>query len=469
MILTPEERLRRNVSDGVWTRVTIDEVFRRGLSAEPDVVVFHDYGPGAQPGAALTFAEAHRRVEAVAAYFAATGLKPDSVLGIHLPPSAHAATVMLAGLRAGLILCPLALHLTASELAMAAEATSMRAIVTAAEFEGEPLGELVRAATADVPGLRAVFTLGGAGGGSSDLDDLLDDPGHGGPAPRIIRWGSAADHVALLSVARAGDGRPAIVPFSHNHLVAMALAHVLEAGVDGAESVLCTMHPASLAGFAGGLLTALVSGGSIAFHHPASLAGLAAAAIAADAGRIVLPAAVAGELDKLLPPATALSMVSTGVGPLAGRALSGARKGVDLLTLGGLVLLPRAAGERGTLPAGPARFPPGVPAGLCLYQTALKPAPALAGLSGRSAGELLLTGAIIPDAPWPERIGGESGAGPAFMGDGALRTRVLGVPTADGAGLRIVGASMDGARVADSVATPDFSGQGDRSAASAHR
>jgi hypothetical protein len=56
MILTPEERLRRNVADGVWTRVTIDEVFRRGLTAEPDVVVFRDFGPQGQPGSAFTFA-----------------------------------------------------------------------------------------------------------------------------------------------------------------------------------------------------------------------------------------------------------------------------------------------------------------------------------------------------------------------------------------------------------------------------
>ena len=111
MILTPEDRIRAYVDDGVWSRVTLDHLFRKGLAATPDEVVFRDIGGPPVPGlgSARTFAEVHRRVEALAAFFAGVGLKPDTVVGIHLPACVDATLILLAALRAGLIVCPLPL------------------------------------------------------------------------------------------------------------------------------------------------------------------------------------------------------------------------------------------------------------------------------------------------------------------------------------------------------------------------
>ncbi len=445
MILSPEATIRRHAGSGAWTRETLDVMFRRALARTPGAVAFRDAGEAATPGvggAALTFAEAERRIEALAAFFGGIGLKPDMVIGVHLPPSADAAVVVMAALRAGLILCPLPLHLGRAEMMDAIAAANIRAIVTASTVEGETTGELVRDVAAEAFAIRFVFALGQeVPDGLIDLAEVFGDPDQFGPAPAVARRGEAADHVALLALARSEDCRPVATPLSHNHIVAAAAAHRLDGRIEPGERLLSTMHPAGLAGLAGGLATALLDGAPLAFHHPTTLAGLAAAVEEAGASRVLMPAAVAAEADRLLPPDIRLSLVSSGLDPRGAPDVSPGRPAVDLLTMGGRCLLPTGARVHGVaslVPAGGGRAEtPGAPAP---FETALKmrlrPGERRP-VSG--TGELTLSGPLVPDAPWPEPMSGGVAAGLAFGADGALKPGILAQPTADGRELRLRG------------------------------
>lgn len=430
MILSPEDRTRAYVRAGIWNRVTVDQVFRKGLTMGAERPCLLDAGPTSVPGtgAAMTFAEADRRVEGLAAFFAGIGMRPDMVLGVHLPASADAAVIVLAALRAGLIVCPLPLAWSRAEIEAAIAAASIKAIVTASAVEDDPIGEMVRDVAGETFAIRFVFAVGaGLPDGLIDLSAVLADLDALGPAPEIVRRGAPADHVALLSFARSAEDKLVVVPYAHNHLVAIALGHLLEGGLEGGARLLSTMHPASLAGLAGGLVTALLAGGSVAFHHPTTLDGLAEAIEEADAARAVLPAAFGAAAAALGGDRLGLSLVSTGLERT--EAVAGAGRTVDLLTVAGHCLVPvkrTADGRSRGLPAGAARLPGAASDAPALVECRVKPRmrPGDRKPPG-GEGELLLSGGMIPDAPWPEPASGGSGASLAFSSDGQMRPPVI--------------------------------------------
>jgi non-ribosomal peptide synthetase component E (peptide arylation enzyme) len=429
MILTPEETIRRNLAEGAWSGLTVDQVFRRAVSADPRAVAFRDLGPSPVPGTGgvLTFAEADRRIDGLASFFASLGLKPDMAIGIHLPPSADATVIVLAAMRAGLIVCPVPLHCNRSEITAIVAAANLRALVTATQLEGLATGEAIRDVAAEAFSVRFVFAIGtGVPDGLIDLGEILSAIDQFGAPPEVFRRGRPSAHVALLSLARDVDDRVVVVPFSHDHLVAAALAHVVVAGMHAPAAVLATMHPASLAGFAGTVLTALLAGGEVGFHHVRRLDELVAAAEAFRAARIVLPVPLGDMVATRLWDGVALSLVTSALAPERAGARAGGHGTVHLLTLGGLCLLPVALDpgrNRPSLPSGPVRLPVGGVDGPVLFEARVKPRradPRHAGASGR--GELILSGPLVPDAPWPEPASGGSGAGLVLAADGALRT-----------------------------------------------
>lgn len=450
MILSSEARIAAAVESGAWGRSTVDDLFRRAAAADAERTAFSDKGSPNVPGlgARYTYGEADRRIEGLAAFLSSVGLKPDMVIGIHLPPCADAAIVILAALRAGLVVCPLPLHWTSREMETAIAVAGIKAIVTASEVEGDATGERVRDVAAAVFAIRFVFAVGvGVPDGLMDLAEVLSIADQIGPAPTVNRRGAAADHVAMVGFCRNGTGQLAAAPFSHSQLVAMAMAHVREAGLAEGATVLSTLHPAGLGGLAAGLLSALALQGTAAFHYTLGARSIAAAA---EAGQIVLPAALGPILSPHLPADVGFTLVEVGIESGRAAMIPGGRTVVDLTTFGGLTLLPRRrdGGERGPLPFGQLRL------------SGPADAPVLAELKikGRgtrdrraSEGELLISGPLVPDTPWPEPISGNAGGVIAFTSDGALRTGLSARPATNGTSVEVFGAVTDSILVAGEI------------------
>jgi acyl-CoA synthetase (AMP-forming)/AMP-acid ligase II len=461
VILSQEATIRRHVAAGAWSQVTVDRLFLRGVERDPGGIIFRNAGDQAVPGLdhAVTFEEAQQRVDALASFFAGVGLKPDTVIGIHLPASAEAAMIVLAALRAGLIVCPLPLHLNKSEMAEVVAAAGIRAIATASEIEGEPSGEQVRDVAAEAFNIRFVFAVGtGVPDGLVDLDVVLADLDQFGPPPALLRRGDPADHVASLSLMRDPDDRLVIVPLSHNHLVASALAHTLEAMMTPGGILLSTMHPATPAGLSAGLATALVNGGTVAFHHPTRLTRLTTAVLTSGTNRVVLPAAIGVMAAAALPADVGLSLVTSGLDPRGSPDLPAGRSVTDLLTLGGLCVLPVARGTANTaarLPSGPVRIPRTSSTAAVLFETRIKPRTgAMDRRAATGAGELLVTGALIPDAPWPQPTSGRGTAALQVGTDGVVRTGILAQPSLDGGSVHLHGPIADVLVVAGRTLSP---------------
>jgi hypothetical protein len=457
MILTSADRTKVHVESGAWNHVTLNQLFRRNAAERPKAIVFEDVGPMAIPGQSieLTYAEADRRIEGLASFFISIGLKPDMVLGMHLPPCADAAIILMAALRAGLVVCPLPVYWTRTEVEAAVEAGSIKAVVTASEIEGDPSGELIRDVAADTFAIRFVFAVGaGLPDGLIDLAEVLAEVDALGPVPEISRRGQAAEHIALLSIAKTPADELLIVPYSHNQLMAIGLAHLIEGGIARSETILATMHPASLATVAGCIAAGLASSSRIAFHHGVSLGELADAVSSAGASRVVMPEPLGPALSALLPETVAFSLVGTGLGRTRPEAVS-VRRTVDLLTLSGLCLIPRArdeAGEAMRLVAGPVRMG-GLAAGPVIYEARIKPRSAAGERRSQlGEGELLLGGAIIADAPWPEPQSGQVSALLGVTSDGFLRTGLH--VEAEGGELVVTGSLIETIQVAGTTVSP---------------
>ena len=115
MIVAREDESRSWASTGVWGRVTLDQIVAKNAETRPDHPAVIDFAdrPDWTGGApeTLDWKGLNRRVEALAAFFAAVGLQPDAVIALQMPPTVDALVAFLACSRAGLIVAPLPLEI----------------------------------------------------------------------------------------------------------------------------------------------------------------------------------------------------------------------------------------------------------------------------------------------------------------------------------------------------------------------
>ncbi|WP_141703520.1 class I adenylate-forming enzyme family protein, partial [Methylobrevis pamukkalensis] len=357
MILTSETRSKAFVAAGLWGEDTLDAAFRRHAAERPDDLAIADGDTGPVPGAAASYsyAEANRRVEGLAAFLAGLGLKPDTVLGIHLPNVAEAQIVVLAALRAGLVIVPLPLHWTDREITRAVEQAGIRAIVTASRVERAVTGERIRDIAAEAFSIRFVLGFGdGLADGLIDLAEVMAELDALGPAPELTRRGNPADHVAMVSFSRR-DGRLVAVPLTHNHLLAIGRFHAEAAGVGPGARIASAMMPAGLSGLGAGLATAIAAGAGLVALHGTGARQIAGAVRTQGAAHLVVPAPLGPILaGDLTGHGVTLSLVSprSSADPVAPTGFADDDVVVDVATFGGITLLPvrRVGGQR---PPGP--------------------------------------------------------------------------------------------------------------------
>ena len=94
-------------STGAALTLTLDDLFRRTVSRQPDATALID-PPNKQrvTGEApvrLTFAEADQAVSAIAARFVEAGLPQGSIIGIQMPNTIEFVVTVLGAIRAGLV------------------------------------------------------------------------------------------------------------------------------------------------------------------------------------------------------------------------------------------------------------------------------------------------------------------------------------------------------------------------------
>jgi acyl-CoA synthetase (AMP-forming)/AMP-acid ligase II len=159
--------------------LTLDRLLRHAASQRRDQIALidppnrEDFTAGAPR--ALTYAQADRAVNAIAARLCSLSLMPDHVVALQLPNSVEGVLAFLGVLRAGLIASPLPLLWRRADCAAARAMIDMRAFVTASRIGAANHCEIAMHAAADGFMVRHVGLFGGSHDGMVALDDTLNE------------------------------------------------------------------------------------------------------------------------------------------------------------------------------------------------------------------------------------------------------------------------------------------------------
>ncbi|NRG18830.1 acyl--CoA ligase [Rhizobiales bacterium] len=306
MILTSEEILNANAKSGIWGRNTLDALFRRAASKNPDRIAICDAPDrsdwtGGAPRQ-LTYGEADEEISRLAGFFAAVGLSVDNVLGLHAPNTVDSVITFLAALRAGLVVAPLPLHWRRRDVVKALTRAGAKALVAGDRVENQNVADEARETAAELFSLRFVFGIGNeVPDGLVDIASVLSEMNREElPTPTLGRDKNAADHVATLTWSRSTSGEPLPVARSHNHWIAAGFMPFLETGLADGAKILSPYPLTGMVGIGAGLVPWLMTGGSLHLHHPTALRTLANHADGIEADYVLCPGALVASLERKL-------------------------------------------------------------------------------------------------------------------------------------------------------------------------
>jgi AMP-binding enzyme len=387
-------------------RSTLDDVFRRVLTRRPDALALVDPPNAvAVTGAAprrLTYVQADRMIDAIAARLRQLGLQTDQIVGLQMANTVDAVVTLLGVLRAGLIAMPMPLLWRQADCVATLGRVGASALIVSGRIGAVDHCERAMHVAAEVFQIRQV---GGFGPNLADgvvgFDDLYDEAAPAAP-PEIARPINPAAHVAMITWD-AGAGGPVPVARSHFELLAAGAAVALEARLERDAVVLSSLALPSLAGVAIGLIPWLLVGGTLALHHPFDDDVFLAQCRDEAPAIVIVPAALAVRLGKT----GALSrrdrlktLISAWRAP-GDMASSPAWRDpaiglVDVPVFGESALFAARRGEAGepaSLALGSVTMPHGAPDALQVVELACTP-----------AGRIAVRGTQVPRFPLPPEI-----------------------------------------------------------------
>jgi hypothetical protein len=398
-------------------RSTLDDVFRRALARRPDAVALIDPpNAAAVTGAAprsLTYVQADRMIDAIAARLRRLGLQTDQVVGLQMANTVDAAPTLLGILRAGLIATPLPLLWRQADCAAALGRVGACALIVSSRIGAVDHCELAMHVAADVFQIRQV---GGFGPGLADgvigFDDLYAEAAPAAP-PEVTRPVNPAAHMAVITWDAGADGAVP-VPRSHFELLAAGAAVALESRIETNAVILSSLALPSLAGLALGLVPWLLVGGTLMLHHPFEDQVFLAQCRADLATTIVAPASLAlrlGRTDALRRRGDAKTLIAAWRAPdeiASSPDWDDPAVGlIDVAVFGESALLASRRGGHGepaTLALGPITRPRGESSALPVVELARTP-----------TGTVAVRGTQVPRFPVPPEI--DMTATPAFPVD----------------------------------------------------
>jgi AMP-binding enzyme len=431
--------------------LTLDGIFRRHARRRPEAFALVDPVNRAAftngPPRRLTYAEANRVVDAIAARLHDMGLPMDTVVGIQLPNIVENFLATLAVMRAGMIVAALPLLYRRVDAGAALARVGAKAVITCDHVGAFDHAALAMNVAADVFSIRYVCAFGeNLPDGIVSFSGMFATEGAGSPPFGHDATRNSAAHIAAITFD-VGEGGIVPVARTHAELLAAGLAVLLEAGIAQDAIIQSTINPSSFAGISLTLMPWLLCGGTLVLRHPFDVPTLIEQIRTEKSDILVLPGAMACRMAAAgffgeTAPAT---VVAAWRGPerLATSAVWRAPKvaciDVAIFFEVGLVPACRGAdGRPGPIPLGQLRVPRGSDAGTAVVE-----------IGRTDAGTLALRGAMVPQYPFPPgieasglpyfRIGerGSVDTGYACRFDGGKRAVVI---TAPPAGMIDVGA-----------------------------
>jgi AMP-binding enzyme len=387
--------------------LTLDAIFRSHAQRRPDAAALVDPANRADfTGGAprrLTYAEADKIVDTLAARLRDMELPTDAVVGVQLPNVVENILAILAIMRAGMIVAALPLLCRRADAATALTRVGAKAVITCDRVGAYDHAALAMAIAADVFSIRYVCGFGdNLPDGIVSLSDVVTraslDPV---PTEDDRSRSNAAAHIAAITF---DVGESGIVPVARSHaeLLAGGLAVLLEGGIAQDTVIQSAIGPSSFSGMSLTLVPWLVCGGTLVLHHPFDAPTLTQQMHAENAAALVLPGVVAchlaanGSFGASRPAAIVAAwraperLVMSPIWRAPDIAL------IDVAIFSEVALVPMRRGADGRpcpIPLGPLLVPGGSSAGT-----------AVAEISRTHTGTLAMRGAMVPQHPFPPGI-----------------------------------------------------------------
>jgi hypothetical protein len=274
----------------------LDAIFRRNAQRRLDALALID-----PPNRAaftdgeprhLTYAEAERAVERLAAMLRELGLPPRAPVALQLPTTVEAIIALLAVLRAGLVAAPLPLLWRRAEGAAALAQIGARAIITCGRVGDADHGGIALQMAADTFSIRYVCGFGEVPDGVVPLDAVFSEA----DVTESAANESEAVDDAAMAIVTFDTATGAAAARGQTALLVGGLAVVLEADLPRHARLLNTMLPSSFAALATAVVPWILTGGTLTLHHPFD-ASILAAQMRAESDAVIMPGALALQSD----------------------------------------------------------------------------------------------------------------------------------------------------------------------------
>jgi hypothetical protein len=249
---------------GKARNATLDALFRANVARDPDGVALQDppdrEAITGNPPRSLTYAQADRRIGALARLLHEIGIPEGGTVAIQLPNSADSVIALLAVARAGMVPAMLPLLWRRAECVAALSRAHATAILCCGRVGDFDHGQLALEIAAELFPIRAVAGFGrGLADGIVPIDEVASDM----PADDI-------DTFAEIAAVTFDVGADGPVPVERNamHILSAGLLIGRDAGAGRGSAILSTVPVSSYAGLSASLVPWLMSGGRLEFHHP---------------------------------------------------------------------------------------------------------------------------------------------------------------------------------------------------------
>ncbi|MDN3719333.1 AMP-binding protein [Roseibium salinum] len=400
MKVTDESLSKEYHESGAWSDLPLDELFRQTAGKHPSRLALVDapdreVWTGGAPRQ-LTYAQADREIDRLAAFYRMVGLTADHVIGVQAPNTVDTVIAVLAALRADLIVSPLPLHWRQKNVLEALNSIGAKGFIAADRVETRNVATAARDVAADLFSLRFVFGLGkDIPDGLIELGPMLAEMGEGlefTPAERP----DPADHTATICWSRSGEEN---VPVTrcHNHWIAASQMVIGEAHIKDASAILVPYSLSGLTGLGGGLVPWLCTGGTLHLHHPTSLANLAAHANSVKADVVITPGPLAQTLDRKLSDNKTTILAAWNIAAPHPSTFVARRRLVDVHIADEFALVAKARGPSAKMKAtalGKYSGPNGCESGPALLEIAVTDE------VEEQAPTLLVKGPMVPETGW---------------------------------------------------------------------
>lgn len=261
-VLLPPRRARM-IAEGLWHERTINDALDACIAATPDKLALTAMRIEDGSIQRFSYRELGRMADRIAVGLSRLGVGRDDVVACQLPNWWQFTLTYLACSRIGAVINPLMHIFRERELSFMLKHGAAKVMIAPARFRGFDFEAMVTGLQPELPALRQVVIVGGAGPNS--FDALLS-----GPA-----WEDAPDAAAILSHSRPGPdditqliytsgttGEPKGVMHSANTTMANIVPYAQRLGLGADDVVLMASPMAHQTGFMYGLMMPIMLGAS---------------------------------------------------------------------------------------------------------------------------------------------------------------------------------------------------------------